>query len=157
MRAWEETEERKLSLKVKLNLNLNLHLPHSRTGEKESVTRLLVQQVVVLWWSVPQSYLTLWDPMTVAHLVPLTMGFPRQEYWSGLPIPPSEDLPDSWIEPTSLAYPALAGRFFITVPLGMPGRGASLKKGRYHQEALQFFRYNVWHKIKITRHANRQN
>ena len=39
----------------------------------------------------------------------------RQEYWSGLPFPPSGDLPDPGIEPTS---PALAGRFFTTAPLG---------------------------------------
>ena len=40
------------------------------------------------------------------------MGFPRQEYWSGLPFPPQRDLPDPGIEPTALATPA-AG-FFIT-------------------------------------------
>ena len=39
------------------------------------------------------------------------MGFPRQEYWSGLPFPSSGDLPDPGIEPES---PALTGRFFIT-------------------------------------------
>ena len=41
-------------------------------------------------------------PCTVAHLAPLSMGFSRQEYWSGLPCPPSGDLPDPGIEPTSL-------------------------------------------------------
>ena len=41
------------------------------------------------------------------------MGFPRQEYWSGLPFPSPVDLPDPGIEPAS---PALAGRFFITEP-----------------------------------------
>ena len=41
------------------------------------------------------------------------MGFPRQEYWSGLPFPPPEDVPDPGIKPTS---PALVGRFFTTVP-----------------------------------------
>ena len=53
-------------------------------------------------------------PWTVAHQVPLSMGFSRQEYWNGLPFPPPGDLPDSGIELTSLASPALAGRFFIT-------------------------------------------
>ena len=43
---------------------------------------------------------------------PLSMGFPRQEYWSGLPFPSPEDLPDPRIEPTSLESPALADRFF---------------------------------------------
>jgi len=43
---------------------------------------------------------------------PLSMEFSRQEYWSGLPFPPPGDLTDLGIEPTSLASPALAGRFF---------------------------------------------
>ena len=42
-------------------------------------------------------------PWTVAHQAPLSMGFSRQEYWSGLPFPSPEDLPDSRIEPTSPA------------------------------------------------------
>ena len=42
------------------------------------------------------------------------MGFPRQEYWSGLPFPPPGDLPHPGIEPVSLMSPALAGRFFTT-------------------------------------------
>ena len=49
---------------------------------------------------------------TVACQAPLSMGFSRQEYWSGLPCPPPEDLPDPGIEPVSLTSPALAGRFF---------------------------------------------
>ena len=53
-------------------------------------------------------------PWTVAHQAPLSMGFSRQEYWSGLPCPPPGDLPDSGIEPESLMSPALAGRFFTT-------------------------------------------
>ena len=51
---------------------------------------------------------------TVAHQVPLSMGFFRQEYWNGLPYSPLGDLPDPGIEPGSLMSPALAGRFFIT-------------------------------------------
>ena len=42
------------------------------------------------------------------------MGFSRQEYWSGWPFPPPEDLPDQGIEPTSLMSPVLAGGFFTT-------------------------------------------
>ena len=42
------------------------------------------------------------------------MGFSRQEYWSGLPLPTPEDLPQPKTEATSLASPALAGRFFTT-------------------------------------------
>ena len=48
------------------------------------------------------------------------MGFARQEHWSGLPFPPSGNLPDPGIEPTSLLFPALAGGFFTAKPLGKP-------------------------------------
>ena len=53
-------------------------------------------------------------PWAVVFQAPLSMGFPRQEYWSGLPFPSPGNLPNSWIEPTSIASPALAGEFFIT-------------------------------------------
>ena len=48
--------------------------------------------------------LTLATPWTVACQAPLSKGFSRREYWSGLPFPSPEDLPDSGIEPR---YPAL--------------------------------------------------
>ena len=51
---------------------------------------------------------TLW---TVACQAPLSLGFPRQEYWSRLPFPPPGDLPEPAIEPMS---PAFAGGFFTT-------------------------------------------
>ena len=53
-------------------------------------------------------------PWTVAHQTPLSMGFSRQEHWSGLPFPSPGDLPNPGIgmEPTSLKSPALAGGFF---------------------------------------------
>ena len=51
-------------------------------------------------------------PWTVAYQVPTSMGFSRQEYWSGLPFPPLGDLPDPETEPPSLKSPALAGGFF---------------------------------------------
>ena len=53
-------------------------------------------------------------PQTVAHQAPLSVGFSRQDYWSGLPCPPAGDLPDPGIEPLSLSAPALAGEFFTT-------------------------------------------
>ena len=43
-------------------------------------------------------------PWTVAHQVPLSMEFSRQEYWCGLPCPPPGDLPDTGIKPASLAW-----------------------------------------------------
>ena len=51
---------------------------------------------------------------TIVQQAPLSMGFPRQIYWGGLPCPPPGDLPDPGIEPTSLLSPALAGKFFTT-------------------------------------------
>ena len=59
-------------------------------------------------------------PWTVACEAPLSMGFSRQEYWSGLLFPTPGDLPDPRIESASLASPALAGRFFTVVPCGKP-------------------------------------
>ena len=48
------------------------------------------------------------------------MGFPRQEYWSGLPLSSPGDLPDPGIEPVT---PALAGGFFTAEPSGKPTLG----------------------------------
>ena len=56
-------------------------------------------------------------PWTVAYQAPPSMGFSRQEYWSGLPFPSPGDLPDTEIEPVS---PALAGGFFTAEPLEEP-------------------------------------
>ena len=51
---------------------------------------------------------------TVACQASLSMGFSRQEYWSGLPFPSAGNIPDPRIKPTSLMSPALAGGFFTT-------------------------------------------
>ena len=51
---------------------------------------------------------------TAAHQAPLSTGFSRQEYWSGLPCPPPGDLSDPGIELAFLVSPALADRFFTT-------------------------------------------
>ena len=56
-------------------------------------------------------------PWTVAHQVPPSMGFSRQEYWSGLPFPSPGDLPDPEIEPRS---PALQGGALTSEPPGKP-------------------------------------
>ena len=53
-------------------------------------------------------------PWTVVRQALQSLGFSRQEYWSGLPFPPPGDLPDPQIKPTSLVSPALAGRFFTS-------------------------------------------
>ena len=53
-------------------------------------------------------------PWAVAFQAPLSIGFSRQEYWSGLPCPPPGDLPHPEIEPASLTSPTLAGGFSTT-------------------------------------------
>ena len=60
-----------------------------------------------------KSCLTLMIPWTVAHQAPLSMGFSRQEYWSGLPFPSPGDLPDPGIEPRP---PALQADALLTMP-----------------------------------------
>ena len=70
--------------------------------------------VVVKSLSHVQIFVTPW---TVFHQFPLSMGFPRQEYWSGLPFPSPGDLPNPGIRPAS---PALADRFFTTELPGKP-------------------------------------
>ena len=82
-----------------------------------------------------QIFVTQW---TVAHQVPLSMGFSRQEYGNGLPCPPPRDLPDPGIEPMSLMSPALAGGG--SLPLVAPGKPlegimlseiSQIEKGKY--------------------------
>ena len=62
--------------------------------------------------------LTLVTPWTVARQAPLSMGFPRQEYWRGLSFPPPGDLSSLGIQLMSPACPALAGRLSTTKPPG---------------------------------------
>ena len=78
-----------------------------------------VQSWIVLWWwwLIAKSCLTLATPWIMSCQAPLSMGFSRQESWSGLPFPSPGDLPDPGVEPTS---PALAGGFFTTEPRGEP-------------------------------------
>ena len=66
---------------------------------------------------------TLW---TIACQAPLSMGFSRQECWSGLPFPSPGDLPDPGIEPASLMPPELAGEFLLLCHLGGPLRAELL-------------------------------
>ena len=62
-----------------------------------------------------QSYPTLCDPMDCSLPGSSVHGdSPRQEYWSGWPCPPPEDLPDPGIKPASPTSPALAGRLHTT-------------------------------------------
>ena len=58
--------------------------------------------------------------LMVARQVPLSLGFSRHEYQSGLSFPSPEDIPDPDIEPASPASPAFSGRFFTIEPSGKP-------------------------------------
>ena len=71
--------------------------------------------------SMSTSFATLW---TVAHQVPLAMGFSRQ-YWSGLPFPAPGELPHPGIKPASLVSPESAGGFFTAEPLGKSEAGVT--------------------------------
>ena len=62
-------------------------------------------------------FVTLW---TIAFQAPLSMGFSRQEYYSGLPCPPPGDLPNPGIKPESLATPALQVDSLLAEPLEKP-------------------------------------
>ena len=73
-------------------------------------------------------FVTQW---TVAHQAPLSMEFPRQEYWSGLPFPPPGDLPHPGIQPMCFVSPALADGLFATEPPGKPREGTHVAQGNY--------------------------
>ena len=80
---------------------------------KVRIEKTIVKNFHVYCCLVAKLYLTLVTPWTAAHQASLSMGFPRQEYWSGLQFLPSGDLTDSGIELVSLA---LSGGFFTTEP-----------------------------------------
>ena len=84
------------------------------------------------WVLVPQLCPT---PGTEAHQAPLCLGFSRQEYWSGLPLPSPEDLPEPGIEPKS---PALQADSLLSEPPGKPRRDP-----RHHQKR---WKRDSWHK-----------
>ena len=66
---------------------------------------------VLSHYSCAQLFETVW---TVAHRAPLSTGFSRLEYWSGLPCPPPRDRPDPGIKPTSLTSHVLADGYSTT-------------------------------------------
>ena len=77
----------------------------------------VIKTVVVPSLSRAQLFATLW---TVAFQTPLSKGFSRQEYWSGLPCPPPGDLPDRRVKPVPLVSPVLQADSLPTEPLGKP-------------------------------------
>ena len=74
------------------------------------------------------------------------LGFPRREYWSGLPLPTLGDLPDSGIKPKSPASPAPSGAFFAAVPSGEP-KGTAEREAVFHPfcgRVRKVGRINAW-------------
>ena len=105
---------------------------------------------------VSQSCPTLCDPWTVAFQAPLSMGFSRQEYWSGLPCPPPGDLPNPGIEPRS---PALQADSLPAEPPGKPkntGMGglSVLQRIFLTQESNQGLLYCRWILYQLTSQAS---
>ena len=112
----------KHSLLKVIIINTGLHLPVLTWKPKWIMTN--APQLVLPYYGKSESevkllscvwlFVTLW---TVAHQAPPSMGFSRQEYWSGLPFPSPGDLPDPGIEPRS---PALQADALTSEPPGKP-------------------------------------
>ena len=82
------------------------------TSHQETLQpRMLSVACVLSHFSRVRLFVILW---AVGRQAPLSMGFSRQEYWSGLPRPPLRDLPNPGIESLSLMSPALTAGFFTT-------------------------------------------
>ena len=110
IRAWVPVSFLSLSLSFFLSLSLSHFLidnsrPPGSSPLKDPNICMISHAVM------SNSFATLW---TEAHQAPLSRGFSRHEYWSGLPYPPPGHLPDPQTEPISLMSPTLAGRFFTT-------------------------------------------
>ena len=97
--------------------NILLELLNSLDGEFYLVEILRFHHVCVQLLSHVQLFAT---PRTIACQVPQSMGFSREEPWSGLPFPPLGDLPDPGIEPVSPVTPVLASELFTTTPHRKP-------------------------------------
>ena len=78
--------------------------PHKTLQKGFRPTQALVRACMLSRFGRVRLFVT---PGTVAHQAPLSVGFSRQEYWSGLPCPPPGDLPDPGTEPMSSLAPAL--------------------------------------------------
>jgi len=79
-------------------------------------------------------------PWTIAFQAPLSIGFSRQEYWSGLPFPSPGDLPDPGIEPRS---PALQAESLPTEVRGKPNKNfrGEIKSKSYHVSFTKILPY----------------
>ena len=112
-----ETFEMRLLLKlmtVCVYVCVHVHRSMWTTGRTGNLIVFIHHIVVGSPLSHVRLFATLW---TGAHQAPLAMGFPRQEYWSGLPFPSPRDLPDLGIKPMS---PALQTDSLLSEPPGTP-------------------------------------
>ena len=104
-----------------------------------------------------QLRLTLCNPVDHNPQAPLSVGFPRLEYWSGSPFPSLGDLPDLGIEPTSHVSAALAGGFFTTKPIAVPELDFSVYMSLIISEVIRgvcvdgllYVLYMCFHKFSI--------
>ena len=78
------------------------------TYDKILISQIISMMCVCVCIQLLQLYLTLW---AVAHQAPLSMGFSRQEYWSGFPCPLPGDLPKAGAKPAAFTSPALKFQF----------------------------------------------
>ena len=85
--------------------------------------------------SVYQSCLILLQPHAVARQAPLSMGFCRQEYWSGLPFPTPGDLPNPEIKPASPVLPVLPAESLLAEPPGKPRSFLCTHKKKMHVQS----------------------
>ena len=76
--------------------------------------KMILPSFILVWEYSNSLQLCLTLSDSVAHQVPLSMGFWKQEYWNGLPCHSAGDLPNPGLEHASLISPELAGRFFTT-------------------------------------------
>ena len=122
-KPWGMIKKRK---KVPFRLAASVPLPPFYTPLL-AVLVLLLQRITNKYLSSPHvcvcaqlfSWVQLFaTPPTVNHQVPLSLKFFREEYWSKLIFPPPGDLPNPGIKSAPLVMPALAGRFFTSVPPG---------------------------------------
>ena len=124
------------------NLKINPHKALTNYKGKdawEADTSVMVNVSLIIMLRHASSLSHVWlfaTPRTTARHAPLSMGFSRQEYWSGLPFPPVGDLPDPGIETMSLASPALQADSLPLSP-DIISNGANLSlltpDGRRHQ------------------------
>ena len=83
-----------------------------------TLIKYMVFKVLVAQWL--SRVLLFVTPLTIARQAPLSVGFPRQEYWSGLPFPSPGDFPDPEMEAASPVSPVLQAKSLLTEPPGKP-------------------------------------